>query len=842
VAATRDSNVTGSYGELAVPATGIFWGAEDQATNQNFTGTNGIETVTGYKMAIRRQHYSWASGPAAMPTSFETANDKLTNPQVIHMVAQRGDGNFPVVVKGTGPNGNGWSSTNDAKNTLGHNGMQRIVDGDFDTGFTSQFTGLKTLNNPVLYNLWFECNGAHNNYYSLAQGGAGGSRYSPGTGEAVYRDAYRHVRGLADSAGASISHGGNVIFIWCIQCDNSSGWFQNYYPGDAYVDWIGIDLYRRTCSSGMNLASPSIGAGDNLLYPFAMGTQSGLPAVSRGTTAKPVIVCEAGYGNGIAYVNNGATGDGTSYYKDSTPFVENLLNTDFQNDYINVVAYVHWNEPGITDNHVNQSANSLAAYKTWLGKSWSQNYYGGTGGGSPPPTPTITGSSKPSNPTTSTSNTFQWTDVGGTPAVPFDGGAFQRIETPNVSHALDVNHFTISAWVNPDYSTDTDPVSQRIEICEKSGCFWFNIRWDSNPLHLLRVGGYFGSTSNATDTFTGNTPIAGGVWTHVAATYDGTNLSTYINGALDAQLAQTGTTETGTAVTGVDEKLVVGAKHRIGSGELLQAFWNGGMAQFKLFSTALSTSNIALLAAGNYSATTPVVDYEFTSISGATVNDQSGNGNTGTGQRGAVGSATNWSPSTETGPYGAAPDHYRYRITTDGTPGSWTTTSSTNSGSLSFPAGHTYKFEVQAGNSTNQYSSSDSYTWTVNTSGSIATPVITINPPSSTAENTAIFEWTESGADSSYRYFIKVDTPSGTGTYPATGQKELIYNVPGTPLATGAYKFYVKAYNGTSYSSEATYSWTIAATGAGLPKPPLFTSVPPDPDTNANPTIVWSQP
>ena len=836
MAATRDSNVATSFGELTVPATGIFWGAEDQSNGQNFTGTNGIETVTGQKMAIRRQHYSWSSGPAAMPTAFENANDKLTNPKVIHMVAQRGDGNFPVV-----NTGGGWSSTN---KTTG--GIRDITNGNYDSGFTAQFNGLKTLNNPVLYNLFFECNGAHNNYYSLAQGTAGSVLWTPGTGEAAYRDAYRHVRGLADSAGASITHGGNVIFVWCIQCDNSSGFFQNYYPGDAYVDWLGIDLYRRTCSSGMNWATPSIGTGNNLFYPFAMGTESGSSGVSRGSTAKPVIVCEAGYGNGIAYKNSGATGDGANYFKDSSPYVEDLLLSDFQNDYINVVAYVHWNESGITDNHVNESAASNTAYKRFISASWDRNFYGGTGGGSPPPQPSITNASKPPNPTTTTTNTFHWTDIGGLPAVPFDGGAFQRIEVPNVSHALDVNHFTISCWVNPDYSTDTDPLSQRIEMCEKSGCFWFNIRWDSNPLHLLRVGGYFGSGPTITDTFTGNTPIPGGVWSNVIATYDGSNLTTYIGGILDNQVAQTGATATGTTVTGTDEKLVIGAKHRVGSpSEVLQALWNGGLGRFRLFNTALAASDCALESAGNYSATTPILDYEFTSISGATVNDQSGNGNTGTGQRGVVGSAVNWSPSTETGPFGAAPDHYRYRVTTDGTPGAWTTTSATNSGSLSFPAGHTYKFEVQAGNSNNQYSSSDSYTWTVNTSSSVATPVLVLTPTGtsgdSTGSTTAAFTWTESGADTSYRYFVKVDTPAGPGTYPGTGQVELLANVPGAPLVPGTYTFYVKAWNGTSYSTEATWSWTVVTPTTG-PKAVTFTQKPPDPDTNPNPVFKWVQP
>src|SRR5579859_6462940 len=104
----RSASVIGTYGVLVVPYTGIYWGAEDQTDvgGGNFTSANGIETLLGgvlgstfsnpARMAIKRQHYSWSGGPAAMPTSFETANDAATSPKVIHYIAQRGDGNFPV--------------------------------------------------------------------------------------------------------------------------------------------------------------------------------------------------------------------------------------------------------------------------------------------------------------------------------------------------------------------------------------------------------------------------------------------------------------------------------------------------------------------------------------------------------------------------------------------------------------------------------------------------------------------------------------------------------------------------------------------------------------------------
>ena len=63
---------------------------------------------------------------------------------------------------------------------------------------------------------------------------------------------------------------------------------------------------------------------------------------------------------------------------------------------------------------------------------------------------------------------------------------------------------------------------------------------------------------------------------------------------------------TGATITGVDENLVVGAKHRkghapggSGTNEDLEAFFNGTMSRFMVFNTALTQSQIASLIAGS---------------------------------------------------------------------------------------------------------------------------------------------------------------------------------------------------------------------------------------------------
>jgi hypothetical protein len=58
----------------------------------------------------------------------------------------------------------------------------------------------------------------------------------------LYVDAYRHIHDLFTAAGAS-----NVVWAWCpnvTDTDGSNRHTLDYYPGDDYVDWTGVDGYN----------------------------------------------------------------------------------------------------------------------------------------------------------------------------------------------------------------------------------------------------------------------------------------------------------------------------------------------------------------------------------------------------------------------------------------------------------------------------------------------------------------------------------------------------------------------------------------------------------------------
>ena len=152
--------------------------------------------------------------------------------------------------------------------------------------------------------------------------------------------------------------------------------------------------------------------------------------------------------------------------------------------------------------------------------------------------------------------------------------------------ALDVQRFTLAAWVR--YSGTITPETRgRWEVLEKAGAYWLNIRTDGH----VRAGGFFGGCESSqfwkyTDS-TATVPT--GVWTHVAATYNGTTLTVYINGLRSGSLKVTGNTCIN------DEPLAVGAKDAPAK-DVLEAFWDGQLDEIRIYSRALRAVRIARLA------------------------------------------------------------------------------------------------------------------------------------------------------------------------------------------------------------------------------------------------------
>ena len=152
--------------------------------------------------------------------------------------------------------------------------------------------------------------------------------------------------------------------------------------------------------------------------------------------------------------------------------------------------------------------------------------------------------------------------------------------------ALDVNRYTLSAWVRYT-GEENDATLGRWEVMEKAGAYWLNVRTNG----LVRVGGFFGgcAASRFWIFLDSTRTVPEGIWTHVASTYNGARLTVWINGTAAGSKAVSG------ASCANDEPLAVGAKNAPSKG-LLEAFWDGLLDDVKIWNRALTATEVRQLA------------------------------------------------------------------------------------------------------------------------------------------------------------------------------------------------------------------------------------------------------
>ncbi len=331
----RDPAIIGTYGGLVVPPTGAYFGADD--TTRGFTGAKGIETQLRRRMGIRNRRYGWL---AACPNASTRADAALSGPRVVPMVSFGQPASFPIKTEG-------WKGKGDTVSTAFGTGIDRITNGEFDSYWSGVATGLRALGVPVIFRLWQEPNGAHNPYYAAWQGGVGTG------GEAAYIAAWRHVKSVFRSAGATIDAGGNCIFVFCAQRRSTASTWEVYWPGDDVVDFSGVDLYRDT------FVDAAENPGRNWdTYTWAVAHR------------KPYIVCESGFVH-----KQKITTPAGKFDKDGSVTGHSLI-TDTRATVIQspqCVAYLAWNNIGPNGNNfIDTSAASLRQYRDWA----NDPYYG----------------------------------------------------------------------------------------------------------------------------------------------------------------------------------------------------------------------------------------------------------------------------------------------------------------------------------------------------------------------------------------------------------------------------------------------------------------------------------
>lgn len=151
-------------------------------------------------------------------------------------------------------------------------GLSSIVAGEHDAALAAWGDAARSFGTPLIAEWgtemngeWFPWNGAHN---------------GKAAGVALFRAAYQHIVSIIRSREAR-----NVTWAFHINGDDEPGadWnrFEQYYPGDDYVDWLGISAY--------GAQSP-----DGPCPDFIAGVDAAVARLSAMAPTRPIFVLELG--------------------------------------------------------------------------------------------------------------------------------------------------------------------------------------------------------------------------------------------------------------------------------------------------------------------------------------------------------------------------------------------------------------------------------------------------------------------------------------------------------------------------------------------------------------------
>jgi hypothetical protein len=199
--------------------------------------------------------------------------------------------------------------------------LQSILDGKFDQELENWCKTARDFNSPLLAEFgtemngeWFSWNGVWNSAGELK--GYGDVTFPDGPER--FRDVYRKIIQTCRDQGAK-----NITWVFHL---NGGDWpeakwnrFENYYPGDEYIDWIAVSNY--------GAQTPE----EDYWEEFRVGMDAIYPRVEALANGKPIILAEFGV------TKNNPLGDQAEWARNA---LEDILS--FR--YPGLIGFSWWNE------------------------------------------------------------------------------------------------------------------------------------------------------------------------------------------------------------------------------------------------------------------------------------------------------------------------------------------------------------------------------------------------------------------------------------------------------------------------------------------------------------------
>jgi beta-mannanase len=221
--------------------------------------------------------------------------------------------------------------------------LQNIINGKFDPQLRNWMQDARDFGSPLIaeYGVevdgwWFPWNGLYNK--------EGGS-YADSV--ARFREAYRHIIRISRQEGAY-----NIRWVFHVdpwdEPDEAWNKFENYYPGDEWIDWVGASVYGRQLPSDPEAIS----------FRYQMDWVYGR---MRRLTNKAFVVCEFG----------------TINDPKQAAWTEAALSDLVGGRWPKVIGFSWWNSTfkndpltgGLSDMRVQQSPELQTIFRNYVGRN-----------------------------------------------------------------------------------------------------------------------------------------------------------------------------------------------------------------------------------------------------------------------------------------------------------------------------------------------------------------------------------------------------------------------------------------------------------------------------------------
>lgn len=187
--------------------------------------------------------------------------------------------------------------------------LKRIRDGYYDKDLRAFARDARDVSYPILIEYGTEMNGWWFSWNGYWTGKAEGTE--------LFKSAYRHIIDVMDEEGAN-----NLYWVfhmnWHSNPEESWNAPDNYYPGDEYIDIVGISVYGALTQF------------ENGTFSFSEMMNVGYKEAKNISPAKPVILSEIG----------------TDLHNRNTPaypWIEEVFLSLAKNSWPDLIGYVWWN-------------------------------------------------------------------------------------------------------------------------------------------------------------------------------------------------------------------------------------------------------------------------------------------------------------------------------------------------------------------------------------------------------------------------------------------------------------------------------------------------------------------